>query len=215
MLTRVITNSDGMVKYKSAEDEELDAALILSGRVSPEASGRYCFQTSYLNERYREYFEHPDHSIIWLLRNPFSVVCSMIYNWKRFALNELFLQCGYEHMDFRDRVRFQRFGLLGIPPIRRATYAYNGKISQVFQLIKHYPSDRLNILDYDDLILEKNRLLPILYERINLSYRPEYALSISKSSLQKKNHLKEAEKQLIDDVCIPMYRRVQDLVNLA
>jgi hypothetical protein len=49
-----------MTQYYFGSDNELDAALILSGRVAHEPQGRYCFQTTYLNECYSEYFEHRD-----------------------------------------------------------------------------------------------------------------------------------------------------------
>lgn len=215
MLARVIGGSEGMAKYCVSNDDELDAALILSGRVPHNPSGRYCFQTTYLNERYSEYFEHPAHYIIWSLRNPHSVVYSMVYNWKRFALNELFLQCGYGLMNFRDKVRFQRFGILGVPPVRRAVYAYLGKVAQVFQLKEYYPPDRLIILDYDDLVREKARLLPMLYESIRLPYNPDFAGPISERSLEKKNCLKKEEIELVNDICFPMYKSAISLRNLV
>lgn len=215
MLSRVITNSAGMVNYCSDGDDELDAALLLSGQVPHKPRGRYCFQTTYLNERFSEYFEHPAHYIVWLLRNPHSVVYSMVYNWNRFALNELFLQCGYAEMGYRDRVRFQRFGIFGIPPLRRAAYSYNGKVSQLLKLRDGYAKDRLIVLEYDNLIRAKERLLPTLYERIHLAYDSEYTASISKRSLNKKGRLRDREKELIDAVCMPTYNAALILVNLV
>ncbi|MBN1008729.1 hypothetical protein [Amphritea pacifica] len=214
MLARVITNSDGMMNYWFSNDDELDAAQILSGRVEHEPRGRYCFQTTYLNERYSEYFEHQGQRIVWSLRNPHSVVYSMVYNWKRFALNELFLQCGFDQMDYRDRIRFQKFGILGVPPIRRAAYAFNGKISQLFDLKENYPEGQLTVLDYDTLVMNKNTLLPLLYERIDVDYKPEYAEAISERSLNKKNSLKPDEKEIVEYLCMPVYEAALELINL-
>ena len=39
-------------------------------------AGRFCFQTTYLNNHVFEYFEHDHYQLIWVLRNPFSVVVS-------------------------------------------------------------------------------------------------------------------------------------------
>jgi hypothetical protein len=214
MLSRVITQSEGMVNYWFGKDDELDAALVLSGRVPHVAQGRHCFQTTYLNERYPEYQEHPGHRIIWSLRNPHSVVYSMVHNWRRFALNEVFLQCGYAHMDYRDRIRFQRFGLLGIAPIRRAAYAYVGKVSQVFYLKEHYPADRLTILEYDNLVREKSRLLPALYQRIDLPCKVEYAEPISERSLGKKDRLSAAERAVVDELSVPVFEQALGMVDL-
>ncbi|MEW5788594.1 MAG: hypothetical protein AB1899_12150 [Pseudomonadota bacterium] len=214
MLARVLTGSEGMVNYWFGDDDELDAALVLAGTVPEPPRGRYCFQTTYLNERYREYFEHPGQRIVWSLRNPHSVVYSMVYNWKDFALNELFLACGYAEMDHVDRIRFQRFGLLGIPRIRRAAYAYNGKVKQVFELRQHYHPDRLTILEYDQLVREKTRLLPELYARIGLAYQDRYADPISERSLKKKDKLKPAESKLLDAVCMPVYEAARAILTL-
>lgn len=214
MLARVITNSNGMARYPFSKDDELDAALILAGRHSPKIKGRYCFQTTYLNERYHEYFEHPAHHIIWSLRNPYSVVYSMVYNWRRFALNELFLQCGYTQMDYRDRIRFQRFGMFGISPLKRAAYAYNGKVSQLFSLKTGYPEDNITVVEYDILVKDKMRMLPALYQRVGLAYAPDYAAPISERSLNKRKRLNDTEKLKVKQICEPVYQNALALVDL-
>ncbi len=94
-LARAINASPAMVDYRFGRDDELDAAQILAGRVDHVPRGRYCFQTTYLNQCYGEYLEHRSpQRIVWVLRNPYSVVYSMVYNWGRFAFNELFAACG-------------------------------------------------------------------------------------------------------------------------
>ena len=83
MLARILTDSEEMVKYYFSSRDELDAALILSGRVEHESRGRYCFQTAYIDDCYREYYERDgDFKIIWMIRNPLSVAHSMLYNWR-------------------------------------------------------------------------------------------------------------------------------------
>ncbi|WIM06121.1 MAG: sulfotransferase [Candidatus Nitricoxidivorans perseverans] len=215
MLARIITQSDGMADYWFSHDDEHDAASILAGRVPHAPKGRYCFQTTYLNERYPEYAEHPGHYLVWVLRNPASVVHSMLYNWKDFALNELFLACGYNWMDHADRVRFLRSGLAGIPRIRRAAYAYNGKVSQLAEVKRNYPSERMVILEYDELVREKEVLLPRLYERIALRYRPEYAASIRAGSLKNKDGLSQDEARQVEAICTPAYQNVLPQLTLT
>lgn len=214
MLNRVIMGTEGIANFKFSKDEELDAAQILSGRVATKAKGRYCFQTTYLNERYAEYLRHPNNRIVWSLRNPFSVAYSMVYNWRSFALNELFLTCGYGHMDHADRVRFQRFGIFGVPKIRRAAYAYAGKISQLFELSQTLSGDRLIVLEYDDLVQEKVALLPMLYDRLGLVYRDEYGDMISTRSIGKQSKLKPDERLDVDRICSAIYADAVALVNL-
>ena len=56
-------------------DDELDAALALAGLVDLPLERRYCFQTTYLNERYEDYRTlDAGQRLIWVLRNHYSVV---------------------------------------------------------------------------------------------------------------------------------------------
>lgn len=215
MLSRLITGSAGMTNFWFGKDEELDAAQILSGAVRYQGSGRHCFQTTYLNERWGEYLEQtqPFH-MVWSLRNPHSVVYSMVYNWRAFALNEVFLTCGYAHMGAEDRVRFQRWGLWGVSPLKRAAYAYCGKVSQVLQLAPPLGDERLTVLEYDSLVLNKATQLPVLYQRLGLRFDPKYADYVSERSLGKKDKLSDEQRALVDRICGAVYDAARGLVNL-
>lgn len=216
MLSRLITHSPGMTNFWFSKDEELDAAQILSGHVDYRGEGRHCFQTTYLNECFREY-QQPDRDfyLVWSLRNPASVAYSMLYNWRDFALNELFLTCGYALMSCEDRVRFQRWGLWGIPRVRRAAYAYAGKVSQLFEIVSMVPAERLTVLEYDELVRDKQTLLPALYARLDLAFDEQSPARINDRSLQKANKLNEEERQVIASICDAVYQRARGLVNLA
>lgn len=215
MLSRLITGSQGMTRFWFSKDEELDAAQVLSGAVDYRGSGRHCFQTTYLNERHAEYLTQPQpFHMVWTLRNPHSVVYSMVYNWKRFALDELFLACGYAHMDAADRVRFLRWGKWGVPPLRRAAYAFCGKVSQLETLHAALPAERLTVLEYDTLVREKAQWLPALYGRLGLAWDPAYADQVSERSLGKKDRLSPDERAEVDRLCADTYRRARALINL-
>lgn len=216
MLSRVITGSAGMTNFWFSKDEELDAAQILSGSVRYQGTGRHCFQTTYLNERWPEYLQQAKpFRMVWSLRNPHSVVYSMVYNWKRFALNELFVHCGLEHMNGADRYNLQRFGVLGVPPVRRAAYAYVGKVSQLLRLNTAWSDGRLTVLDYDQLVRQKLELLPALYQRLNLAYQPSYADPISERSLGKKEQLSASERDEVDRLCSPVFQQALACRNLG
>lgn len=213
-IARLIRQAEGTVDFQTSLDDELDGALILAGHATCEKQGRFCFQTTYLNERHHEYAEHPNHYIVWVLRNPYSVIYSMLFNWKRFALNELFLSCGYPHMDYQDRIKFQRFGIYGIPILKRAIYAYIGKVEQVFWIMENYPRQRLAIVDYDQLIMEKERLLPALFRFADLSYRNQYARLLKASSLDKAKKLDDDARRMILEKCAALYERAMAEVTL-
>lgn len=213
MLSRVITESAGMVKYWFGPDDELDAALILSGNVDYKPEGRYCFQTTYLNERYREYFDHHDSfKMIWVLRNPYSVVYSFLYNWERFALNELFRDCATHLLDGKERRRYDLFGRWGISRLKRACLAYSGKVSQVFEIRKKLGESRVIVVDYDKLVTQPDRLLPKIYEFIDLPYKPEYSNKIHSMSVRKGDQLSGREGALVEEICIPVYDKAKSLV---
>jgi hypothetical protein len=205
MLARLITGSDGMVNYWFGRDDELDAALILAGRHPETPRGRYCFQTTYLNECMPEYFEHSGHSIVWVLRNPHSVVYSMLHNWRRFALNELFEACGAEYLKPAERKWYDRLGVIGVSSLKRACYSYVGKVGQLARLADAAQPNQLIALDYDDLVRNKEAMLPRLYQQIGLSYEPAYAEAIRGGSVDKASKLREAERQLIDEICLPAF----------
>ncbi len=214
MLSRVITLSEGMTNYWFGKDEELDAALILSGEVKNNLQGRFCFQTTYLNECYREYFEHDGgYKIVWVLRNPFSVVYSLLYNWRRWTLNELFRACGAALLDERLTRRYERFGMLGIPKIIKACLSYNGKISQLFELKKTLEDGKIIVVEYDELVNDPQYQLKKLYRSIDLEFRDRYCQYIHKKSTDKKNQLTRKEQSFVSSLCLPFYDQAKSILD--
>lgn len=215
MVSRTITKSAGMVNYWFGRDDELDAALILSGVVEHVPRGRYCFQTTYLNECVHEYYAHKNgHRIVWVLRHPFSVVHSMLHNWKNFALNELFESCGVNLLDENGRRLYKLFGIWGVSRIKRACLAYCGKVSQLFELQTHIAEDSFIVVEYDGLVSNKEHVLPELYRFIELPYRSDYAGMIHSKSLGKHNSLSGKERRMIETTCISIYEEARKLVRL-
>lgn len=215
MLSRIITSSEGMVNFWFGSDDELDAALILAGVVEHVPRGRYCFQTTYLNECFQEYFAHDDgHRLVWVLRHPFSVVHSMLHNWKDFALNELFSACAVDLLEEGDKKWYDWFGVRGVSRLKRACLAYCAKVSQLFELRERLPEDTLIVVEYDGLVSNKEQLLPELYGFVGLPYLPRYAEKIHGRSLSKHNALSAKERAMIENTCISVYEEARKLVNL-
>lgn len=212
MLARIFTNSDGMINYWFGKDDELDAALILSGHVDHECLGRYCFQTTYLNERFPEYYNHSDYKLIWVLRNPFSVVFSLLYHWKRFAFNELFENCGYSMLDGALQRKYDKFGRWGIRRLIRACMSYNGKTSQIFEIYGKLGPEKVMIVDYDELVNHKEALLPRIYEFVDLPFQDKYTGYINVASINKAKRLSETERLTIQEQCMPVYEKARQLI---
>jgi hypothetical protein len=212
-LSRLITGSEEMTDFQFGNDDELDAALILSGWVPHTPRGRYCFQTTYLNNSYPEYFEHNNYKLIWVLRNPASVIYSMLYNWKTAALNRLFTHCGAALLEESEQLRFKHLGALSIPRLRRACLSYNAKVSHVFRLREQLGNDQLFVIDYEKLTSHKETTLPVLYDFIGLRYRQDYAGRIHAGSVNKARKFYERHRELLDNYCLPVYEQACGLTN--
>ena len=213
LLSRIITQSDGMVNYWFGKDDELDAALILSGYVNHERRGRYCFQITYLNECYQECFKYrKGHRIIWVLRNPYSVIYSLLHNWRRFALNELFRACGVDLLSEKQMRVYNLLGVWGVSRFKRACLSFNGKVSQIFAFKENYTKDNMIVVDYDDLVSRKNAVLPFIYRFIDLPYKTEYGDMIHKKSLNKAARLSRRELTSIEELCVPTYQQARKLL---
>lgn len=216
-LARLITQSAGMTNYWFGQDDELDAALILCGAVEHAPHGRYCFQTTYVNDSLPEYFEHHNgHKIIWVLRNPYSVVYSMLHNWKRHALNQLFVQCGLSALSSNDLRRYQRWGTFGFGRLKKACYAYVGKTNHFFALKNGILPDNFLAVEYDAMVQNKEAILPEIYKFIGLDYREEYSARIVARSVNKSDQLSQKDKEVIKGICWPVYEEsLQELTTMT
>jgi len=214
MLSRIIRQSEGMVNYQFCSDDELAAALILSGHAphTPKANGRYCFQTTYVNECVREYYRCINgHKIIWVLRNPYSVVHSMLYNWESSALNRLFMGCGIHFLNQEKNHRYGWLKMRRVSKLQRACLSYCGKVSQVFELKEWLKLDRMVVVDYDDLVKDKDEILPIIYGFIDLAYKSDYPKKIHSRSLNRFSSLSKRELAMIEEWCVPIYDEAKEL----
>jgi hypothetical protein len=216
MIARIITQSDGMTNYWFGPDDELDSALILSGYVDHRPQGRYCFQTTYINNWYHEdYLQLRQHKVLWVLRNPYSVVYSMLYNWKDIALSGLFKMCGVSQLTGPDAWLYKLLGLKGVSRLHQACYIFNGKISQLFDLRQNLGPDSLMVVDYDDMITRKEIVLPAIYKFINLKYREDYSQKIHSESLLKAKDLSRGERLTVRQMCEPLYLKTRDLIAIV
>lgn len=214
MLARIISQSEGMTRYWFGPDDELDAALILSGTVDHQPEGRYCFQTTFVNQAYHEYYGSGDQfRIIWVLRNPLSVTYSMLNNWRESALEIPFELCGVPSLTETDKRIYRFFGNRGISNLRRACYIFIGKMSQLFALKDHFGPDRMMIVDYDDLVVYKERVLPAVYNFVDLKYKPEYAERIHSRSLSKKKQFSGRDIVTVNSMCASVYQKAKSLLS--
>ena len=167
-----------------------------------------------LNECFHEYFDHDsEYKILWVGRNPYSVVYSLMYNWRRWTLNELFGACGAALLDERLKGRYDRFGAIAIPRIMKACLSYNGKVAQLFELKKRMGGDKLMVIEYDDLVNDPQTQLRKIYRYIHLEYQERYGDRIHKKSTGKKNRLTDKENDLVRRHSLPVYEQARSLLD--
>lgn len=213
VVARILRDAIGMACPGFTRDDELDAALILSGAVRYDADTRCCFQTTYLNDHVGEYFEHDDYRLVWILRNPEAVVTSMLVNWRRGALNRLFRACGADALDEQGSRRFRRYGTYGFRRLEMACLSYNVKTAQVHELAARLGADRLFILDYDVLIDERESALPAMFRFASVDYDDRHADMLRSGGAARKSPLREAARTRIRELCDGEYRRALRLAT--
>lgn len=213
MLTRIIARSRGFQPFALTHDDELDAALILAGYIDVPQGQRYCFQTTYLNERYPEYrMLGPRQRLIWVLRNPFSVVRSMVYNWKRFALNELYEDVGLNRATSNRLRRTKAPWPFGPSRIEKACLSYSAKTSQIFAIRELLQPQQLLILEYDALVREPGEGLRKVFDFIGEPYEESYGSFVRADSVRKADRLPAKVTQLIEEYAVPTYQECLALV---
>jgi hypothetical protein len=139
----------------------------------------------------------------------------MLHNWKNFALNELFSSCATQLVEDRYKRRHETFGHWGVPRLSRACYAYNAKTSQIKQLRDHLDESRLQVVDYDELVKNKSRILPRIYDFLGQPYKIEYEQAIKSSSLTKSKRASTREQMAVERLCMPVYRQLLDFRTLS
>lgn len=209
-VTRLVNLTGGVADYAFGADSELDGALLLSGYVDRFTSGRHCFQTTYLNASFAEYHIHDAFRLVWVLREPRSVVYSMLHNWKRAALNRLFDGCGSRRLD---RLRGEPSILsqwIGPPRIDKACASYVAKTEQTFGLRERL-GDRMFIVDYDDLVLRPEATIRSVCEFAEVPFDPSLLGYLHTRSLRKGNALRQGEAARVDTFCTDVYQAAREL----
>ena len=205
LVARAIRQSDQIADIDFTVDDELDAAYILSGQYDVDRSKRYCFQTTYINECYKKYATlKTKYYLIWVIRNPHSVVYSMVYNWARYPLNELFLSCGISEAVIQKKYT----------PVEKACYSYLAKNRQISWLMNNNQDGNILVIDYDDLIQNKGASLEATFDFIDLPYESKYSAIINSGSVDKSRFLGQGEVDIINEICGDSYLKVKELCKV-
>ncbi|MEQ8857279.1 MAG: sulfotransferase [Pseudomonadales bacterium] len=207
-MTAALTQVDGVADFDWRErwhgDRELAGACVLAG-LADVPDGRQVFQTTYLNASYVEYLEaDAEYQLVWLIRNPRSVVRSMVYNWSEFSLAELFKSCGtgaYEQFPAEFRTTRSR----ALARLTRACASYVGKNEQLHELAARIPS-RLTVISYDQLVQHPVEDLTTLCKQLGLNGAKQASTMLRKDSLDKHETLSPRERRAVDELCSGAFR---------
>jgi hypothetical protein len=210
-IARLLKRTDGIVDHGFGHDDELDGALLLAGQVERFEDGRHCFQTTYLEERFREYFEHDDFRLIWILREPWSVVGAMQNSWKRSALDRL-LPAGGGRPYPENLPR----ALPGTASrLDRACAAYTECVRRTLEIAARL-GRRAAIVDYDDLAAHRARLLPDLCAFAGTPFDRRLLSHLHGKSVHKGHAgLAAWEAARIAELAMPAYRLARTLCTIG
>jgi hypothetical protein len=213
IVTRILREALEMPPLDITKDDELDAALILCGAAGFSTESRCCFQTTYLNDHLREYFDHDNYRLIWVIRRPEAVVRSMLLNWRRGALKRLFRACGKHALDNKRLARLNRYGTIGFKRLEMACLSYNVKTAQVHELAASLGPDRLHLVDYDDLIDKSEVLLPEIFSFASIPDSDSFLDRLQKPNRPRGGQLGESARNKIVETCDAEYKRAIELLK--
>ena len=201
-ITRLFKRLSCFADSSWGHDDELDGALLLAGRRERLATGRPCFQTTYMRERYREYFEHDGFKLVWVVREPRAAVSSLLANRER-ALpprNALGLSG-------------KSTGGQAASRLERTCAAYVASIRQTVELRERL-GERVAVVDYDELAADRNRLLPALCRFASVSCNASLLRHLHGKSVRK-GVLANFEATIVDQLALPAYRRARCATTLS
>jgi hypothetical protein len=174
---------------------------------------RYCFQTTYLNECFPEYATlGSQHRLIWVLRNPYSVIYSMLNNWRRFALNELYESVRHGVPD-EPAARWRPWPFDGPSLAAKACVAYRAKTSQIVAIKAMLDPAQLLIVEYDQLVQQPCAWLPRIFDFIGEPFDASYVASVRTASVKKADRISPPLKRRIDAMAMPAYNQCLSLVS--
>lgn len=195
-ITRLFKRLPCFADSSWGHDDELDGALLLANGTDDAAPGRHCFQTTYVRERYREYFEHERFKLVWIVREPRSAVRSLLAQRERTLPPRTALGLAGKSA-----------GGQGASRLEKACAAYLASIRQTWELRERL-GERIAIVDYDELAADRNRLLPALCRFAAVECDARLLRHLHGKSVRR-GALAPWEGLIVDELALPAYRRAR------
>lgn len=202
-VARLLKRSGAFADHAFGHDDELDGALLLAGHAPRRVHGRHCFQTAHLNAAPEEYFVRGDFRLVWLLRNPHAALRAQLDGWKRGVRARLLP--GERRLDSRSTV--------GMSRLDKACLAYAATVRQTFTLCARL-SDRIAVVDYDELGAHRERLLPQLFSFAEAPFDSRLLSHLPRHNTRKLRPLADWETARITELALPAYELARALATL-
>lgn len=219
-VTQVLSSAREITSFQFGIDNELDGALILAGAYDfkPGKSSRYCFQVTYLNDSLLELCGVQNaFKMVWVIRNPWSVVYSMLYNWRASALDQLYRNCITNPSDESvGGLQLLTGGNDARRRLMKACTCYCVRSSELFNLAGSHTDGKLLVFDYDLLVSEPKRILPEVFRFADITLEEvHFGMLHPKSVTKAIERFSDTERQLIEDTCYPTYSRCLQLTSIS
>ena len=213
-VTRILRSGGDFGELSVTPDDELDAALILAGELPPPRGHRLVLQTTYLNNHYREYFDHKNFNLIWLIRNPREVINSMLNNWSSGALRRLFHACGSRQLNKKQLARYARIGHWGFSKLEMACYSYLEKSHQALEISRALANHQVTFLDYNRFVAEPHETVRFLCAYSGITYSPQIANTLQRDVRKRAtNQLSKTQERTVQEICDDAWHQTLKLTN--
>jgi len=129
----------------------------------------------------------------------------MLRNWRRAALRRLFQGCGSQTLEGSAKDSYERFGTLFVSRLTMACHSYNVKTAQVHYLSTILSPDRLAIVDYDQLLQDKEQQLSRLFDFAGAPFSAELVDRLQRPNKRRSAQLSATSTERITRLCQQAY----------
>jgi hypothetical protein len=149
-----------------------------------------------------------------MLREPRSVVHSLLQSWKRSGSNRSFDARDADVVDPKKARRTYVGTHGGCSRLDRACASYVAETEQTFALRERLGA-RMAIVDYDDLVAHRDILLPQLCEFAEIPYDRDLTRQLHGKRARNSARLAAWEARHVDDLCDEVYRKARSLRTIG
>lgn len=158
------------------------------------------FQTTFINNEIESYENSSKNTQLLLMaRNPFSVVCSLLYNFG--FVNPVYMYNKTRMQDY-DFVNHEENNL------KKAIEIYRQSMRVSLNMIKKFDRSKIKVVFYNDMVLNTQEVLVDIAKFLNIDCSSVLKTNFQKTThyLSKWNQLNEMQINFIKDYAVPIWQ---------